>query len=177
MGQSPAMSLTHRLREQARSHRCDARHNICGTTHYPVGDVRGYEGSECGVSFSKDVAAPPHSSERGPHQAGSHRCDARHNICGTTHYPVGDVRGYEGSECGVSFSMDVADPPHSSECRLSGPPFKRRRMLASISRQRFRTRFSLLQSLRRCARTKYKSDRKVTASSAGRLRAMPGEAR
>jgi|GEM_PF-3653716 len=31
--------------------------------------------------------------------------------------PLGDVRGYEGSECGGSFDNDVADPPHSSECR------------------------------------------------------------
>jgi hypothetical protein len=62
----PLMLLTHRIRQQAGSHRCDARHNICGTTHYPVGDVRGYEGigrtsDECGVSFSMDVADPPHS--------------------------------------------------------------------------------------------------------------------
>nr|GFD55299.1 hypothetical protein [Tanacetum cinerariifolium] len=65
--------------------------------------------------------------------------------------------------------MDVADPPHSSASRQSRPPFKRRRMPASISRQRFQTLFSSLQSPLRCARTRCKSGRKATASSAGRL--------
>ena len=114
------------------------------------------------MSFTDDVAAPPHSSECRPDQAPTGgvsaakmllTCRIRHcrnlqqlpqgarqvrvyAICpgnpylfyalprsmGTNPIPVGDVRGYEGSECGVSFTDDVAAPPHSSECRPDQAP-------------------------------------------------------
>jgi hypothetical protein len=68
------MSLTYRIREQARSHSLRFGHRLM---HHSVivGDDRGYEGSECGGSFSIDV-----TDCRIRQQAGSHKIQLRRNI-------------------------------------------------------------------------------------------------
>jgi hypothetical protein len=94
----------------------------------------GRNSDECGVSVDIFIADPPHSSERGPQQAGSYgfACVRPQSAAAApknrikaanphhTAIPVGDVRGYEGmgrnsDECGVSVDIFIADPPHSSE--------------------------------------------------------------
>jgi hypothetical protein len=83
----------------------------------PVGDVRGYEGSERDGTFSLDAADPAYSSECRPDQARSHRFRVIFQGPCIDAVPVGDVRGYEGSERDGTFSLDAADPAYSSECR------------------------------------------------------------
>ncbi len=66
VGQSPLMVLTHRIRQQAGSHRSEVGQDMRDGLELvndadSVGDVRGYEGSESGVSVTGDVADPPHS--------------------------------------------------------------------------------------------------------------------
>jgi hypothetical protein len=93
-----------------------------GNTGVPVGDVRGYEGmgrtsEECDGSLSIDVTDLPHSSDAAQTKLAPTGLMAGPNP-GNAGVPVGDVRGYEGSECGGSLSIDVTDLPHSPASRL-----------------------------------------------------------
>jgi hypothetical protein len=58
----------------------------------PVGEVRGYEGSECDRSATSMVM-----TVRFRQQAGSYRLEIDRNHRSDA-VPVGDVRGYEGSD-------------------------------------------------------------------------------
>ncbi|SEQ66067.1 hypothetical protein SAMN03159444_02197, partial [Pseudomonas sp. NFACC02] len=86
-------------------------------TPEPVGAVRGYEGRECDMSVTVDVADPAHSP------AGSSQvCELNTGAC-INPDSVGAVRGYEGmgrnsDEGGMSVTVDVTDPPHSPASRL-----------------------------------------------------------
>ena len=101
--------------DQARFHRFRVMFQGRCLDAVPVGDVRGYEGSECSLSSNIDAADPPHSSERRPDQARSHKFRVMFQGRCLDAVPVGDVRGYEGSERGGSFSIDGADSAYSSE--------------------------------------------------------------
>ncbi len=113
MGQSLLMVLTHRIRQQAGSHRSQVWNTGLCLNPNPVGAVRGYEGRERGVSVTFDGADPPHSpASRLPQILGLDT-----GLCLNPN-PVGAVRGYEGRERGVSVTFDGADPPHSPASRL-----------------------------------------------------------
>jgi hypothetical protein len=113
-GADPACSSEGRS-DQARFHRFRVMFQGRCLDAVPVGDVRGYEGSERGGPFSIDGADSAYSSEYRPDQARFHRFRVMFQGRCLDAVPVGDVRGYEGSERGGSFSIDGADSAYSSE--------------------------------------------------------------
>jgi hypothetical protein len=110
--QSLLRVLTHRICEQAHSYRSRVWTPVRASTRSPVGDVRGYEGRECGGPVAVDVADPPHSRASSLPQVPGLDTGSCVNPD-----PAGAVRGYEGRECGGSFDIFTADPPHSPASR------------------------------------------------------------
>jgi hypothetical protein len=109
---STSMSLTHRIRQQAGSYRINVvlnsyeRRRPCGRRPRLRGQrTRSVIQHQCGCPTAFASKLTP---------TGSASCSILWNIA----IPVGDVRGYEGSERGLSFTINVAAPPHSPASRL-----------------------------------------------------------
>jgi hypothetical protein len=94
-----------------------------------VGDVRGYESSDCGGSGDIEFADPPLASKLTP--TGSSLATALQVYA----ISVGDVRGYESSDCGGSGDIEFADPPLASKLTPTGLSFRVTLRYLSTSRE------------------------------------------